>query len=338
MDPLVSILIPAFNAEAWIAETLKSALGQTWGRKEIIIVDDGSTDQTLAIARRFDSQRVCVLTQPNQGASAARNTALSRSQGDYIQWLDADDLLAPDKIAKQMEALPSCRSRRTLLSSEWGHFVCRSSRASFTPTPLWRDLSPVDWLLLKMERNLHMQPATWLVSRELTTAAGPWDIRLSLDDDGEYFCRVLLASDGSRFVPQAKMFYRRSGFASLSNVGRSSRKLESQFLSMQLHVRYLRSLEDSERVRAACLKYLQNWLSYFYPERPDLVAQLGQVAAALGGALEIPPLPWQYSWIEGLFGRTVAKRTQIAYNELKSSLIRSWDKALYRWEMRNIEP
>src|SRR5271170_1948910 len=105
MKPLVSILIPAYNAEAWISDTLRSAIAQTWEQKEIIVVDDGSTDQTLAIARRFESDSVRVVPQKNQGAAAARNTALSLCHGDYIQWLDADDILAPDKIARQMAEL-----------------------------------------------------------------------------------------------------------------------------------------------------------------------------------------------------------------------------------------
>src|SRR5258707_13697146 len=99
MKPLVSILIPAYNAEEWIADTLRSAIAQTWARKEIIVVDDGSTDQTLTVARRFESDGVRVVSQKNQGAAAARNTALSFSQGDYIQRLHAADRLATDKIA-----------------------------------------------------------------------------------------------------------------------------------------------------------------------------------------------------------------------------------------------
>src|SRR5437867_10960673 len=105
MRPLVSILIPAFNAQEWIADTLKSAMGQTWPRKEIIVIDDGSRDQTLPIARQFASKEVSVVAQANQGPSAARNQAFSICQGYYVQWLDADDLLAPDKITRQMEAL-----------------------------------------------------------------------------------------------------------------------------------------------------------------------------------------------------------------------------------------
>jgi glycosyltransferase involved in cell wall biosynthesis len=101
---LVSILIPAYNAERWIAEAIRSALAQTWPNKEIVVVDDGSTDQTLHVARGFASKSILIATQPNGGASAARNHAFSLSQGDYIQWLDADDVLAPSKVSLQMKA------------------------------------------------------------------------------------------------------------------------------------------------------------------------------------------------------------------------------------------
>ena len=206
MKPLVSILIPAYNSEEWIAETLRSAISQTWPRKEIIVVDDGSSDRTAEVARRFASKEVSVVTQENGGAAAARNRALQLSQGDYIQWLDADDLLAPDKIEKQLAALGDAANKRILLSAPWAYFSYRTNRARFVPNSLHQDLSPVEWLLRKMGENLHMQNATWLVSRELAQAAGPWDTSLDYDQDGEYFSRVLLASEGTRFVPKLKCF------------------------------------------------------------------------------------------------------------------------------------
>jgi len=254
---LVSILIPAYNAQEFVADAIRSAIAQTWEPKEIIVVDDGSKDQTLTIAKQFEADSVRVVTQKNNGAAAARNKAFSLSRGAYIQWLDADDLLSPDKIARQMAALDQDRSKRKLLSSAWGNFMYRPYRAQFNPTPLWADLTPVEWLRRKMGQNLYMQTATWLVSRELTEAAGPWDTRLLGDDDGEYFCRVLLASNGVRFVPEAKVYYRAFGFDGLSDIGKSTRKIEAQWLSMQLHIRYLRSLEESERSHAACLQYLR---------------------------------------------------------------------------------
>lgn len=329
---VVSILIPAYNAQEWIADTICSAIAQTYEPKEIIVVDDGSTDQTLTIAHRFASESVKVVTQENQGAAAARNKALSLSCGAYIQWLDADDLLAPDKIAEQMGVLSQCQSKQTLLSSAFGRFKYRHHRAEFIPTGLWCDLSPVEWLIRKMGQNVYMQTATWLVSRELTDAAGPWDTRLLGDDDGEYFCRVLLASDGVRFVPEAKVFYRAPWVNTLSYIGGSSRKLEAHWLSMQLHIRYLRSLEDSERVRAACLEYLQTCLIYFFPERPDLVTQMKQTARDLGYSLEPPHLPWKYAWVRSLFGWSAAKFLQVFLPRLKWSVQKSWDKALFKIE------
>src|SRR5690348_8947510 len=122
MKPLVSILIPAYNAAPWIADTIRSAIGQTWPRKEIIVVDDGSKDQTFAVARRFASKEVLVVAHENQGAASTRNRLLSLSQGDFIQWLDADDLLSLDKVEKQIEAATENENSRTLLSSGWGYF------------------------------------------------------------------------------------------------------------------------------------------------------------------------------------------------------------------------
>jgi glycosyltransferase involved in cell wall biosynthesis len=334
LKPLVSILIPAYNTEATIAQSIKSAIAQSWQSIEIIVVDDGSTDRTAAVARRFASKRVSVVSTENRGAAAARNRALQLSQGDYLQWLDADDLLAPDKIERQLAAQRETDSRRILLSSQWATFYYRTDHACSVPTSLWQDLSPVEWLLRKMGDNLHMQTATWLTSRELAEAAGPWDIRLLTDDDGEYFCRVLLASGGTRFVPGTGIFYRATAPGNLSHIGRSDKKKESMFLSMKLHIQYLRSLEDSERVRKACLAYLQTWYHNFYPERPDIVAELQSLAAQLRGQLKEPSLRWKYAWMKPVFGWRAAKLAQYALPEVKKGLAKRWDKVVYSSQKR----
>jgi glycosyltransferase involved in cell wall biosynthesis len=336
MKTLVSILIPAYNAENWIADTIQSAIAQTWQSKEIIVVDDGSRDSTAEIARRFVSKQVTVVSKGNEGAAAARNKAFSMSQGDYIQWLDADDLLAPDKIERQLAALQTY-NRRVLLSSSWAFFNYRTERARFIPTSLWQDLSPVEWLLRKMGEvgeNQHMQTATWLTSRELAEAAGPWDTHQLSDDDGEYFCRVLLASEGTRFVPEAKVFYRMTPPGRLSYVGNSDKKKDALLVSMKSHIQYLRSLEDSERVRKACLTYLHTKSVHFYPERPDLVKELENMAAHLRGHLVEPRLRWKFRWMPPIFGWKAAKWAQRVLPQVKASMIRGWDKAMYRLQTR----
>jgi glycosyltransferase involved in cell wall biosynthesis len=334
MKPLVSILIPAYNSQEWITETIQSALAQTWPKKEIIVVDDGSKDQTAEIAKRFESQGVRVVTQPNQGAAVARNTAFSLAQGDYIQWLDADDVLDPRKIENQVQQLDGL-SKRTLLSGAWGHFIYRQSKARFIPTLLWHDLSPVEWLIRKMGNNLQMQTDNWLVSRKLTEAAGPWDARLFRDNDGEYFCRVILASDNVKFVADAKSYYREAGFKSISYIAGSNKKLESLFISMKLHIQYLRSIEESERTRAACVYYIRTWLHEFYPYRLDIAEQLKQMAAQLGGKAEDPCLSWKYNWLVQLFGWDIGRRAQLTLPKLKGSLVIAWDKAMQQLESGN---
>lgn len=326
MSPLVSILIPAYNSQRWIADTIQSALAQTWSRTEIIVVDDGSRDATLPVARQFESSRVKVLTQPNQGAAAARNTAYSVCQGDYIQWLDADDLLAPEKIECQMAFVDAGGDRRTLFSGPWGYFVRRPQRAQFTPTSLWHDLSPLEFMLRKLGQNLSMQTATWLTARGLAEAAGGWDGRLLGDDDGEYFSRVVLACDGIWFVPGAKVYYRRVP-GSLSQLGGSERKLAAQLLSLQLGVKYIRSMEDSPRVREACLSLLNTWYIHYFPEWPEMVAELERLAASLGGRLNPPRMSWKYAWIQKTLGWTTAKRVQAFYNGWKWRVIGSLDQA-----------
>lgn len=309
MTPLVSILIPAYNSERWIAQSIESALAQTWPRKEIIIVDDGSRDNTLGVSRRYQSSSVQVLTQPNGGASAARNTALRSAQGDYIQWLDADDLLHPEKIAAQLEAIHFAPTSLYLLSSAWGEFYSKPERAKFAPNPLWEDLSPAEWLRRKMQFNLWMSIESWLVSRELTQKAGPWDPALRRDNDGEYFCRVLRASAGTVFVACAKSYVRRGVAGSVSSDAElSDAKLTSLYESLSRHVAILRSLEDSENSRMACLAFLQNWLHLFYPEKPLLVEKLKKLASELGGDLREPSLPWKYDIVRKLLGWRAAKQ------------------------------
>ncbi len=102
MSPLVSILIPCYNAERWIAQAIESSLAQTWPEKEVIVVDDGSTDASLDVIRRFDG-RVRWETGPNRGGGAARNRLLRLARGEWLQYLDADDYLLPDKVARQVD-------------------------------------------------------------------------------------------------------------------------------------------------------------------------------------------------------------------------------------------
>ena len=336
MKPLVSILIPAYNAEETIAETLHSAVGQTWPHKEIIVVDDGSTDRTAEIASSF-GPAVTVVATENRGLSAAVNCAYAHSRGDYIQELDSDDILSPEKIERQLGTLSDGDSKLLLLSSPWAPFHYRTRNAPFIETSLCEDLTPVEWILRKMAQNLHMQNATWLMSRELAETAGSWDERLRYDQDGEYYVRVVKACTGIRFVQKAGVYYRNTRPGSISYIGNSNPKRDSLLRSMKLHIQYLRSLEESDRVRQACVTYMQNWYDVFYPDREDAMAELQALALELGGSLIEPRLRWKYRWMKPLFGWHAAKQAQMTLPQVKASWARAWDKTMYRLESRHAD-
>jgi glycosyltransferase involved in cell wall biosynthesis len=99
--PLISCIVPVYNCERYLGETLDSVLAQTYEPLEIIVVDDGSTDQTAAIAARY-APRVHYLWEPNAGEAAARNRGLSAARGDFVAFVDADDLWHPDKLQRQV--------------------------------------------------------------------------------------------------------------------------------------------------------------------------------------------------------------------------------------------
>jgi len=171
---------------------------------------------------------------------------------------------------------------------------------------------------------------SWLVNRRLTEMAGPWNERLSMDDDGEYFSRVIVGSDSILFVPEAKCFCRKGDKWSLSsNIKLSEHKLKSQFLSIRFLIERLRSLEDSERTRSASIKYLQTYLLYFYPENKALIEEAITLARELGGRLSPPALNWKYSLIKACLGWRAAKHAMSVSSSAKLFIFKNWDQFLF---------
>jgi glycosyltransferase involved in cell wall biosynthesis len=330
MEPLVSILIPAFNAERWIAQTIQSALGQTWPRKEIIVVDDGSSDQTLTIARQFGSKTVSISTQTNQGAAAARNKAFSISQGEFIQWLDADDLLAPDKITLQL-ADEENRTEETLHSCVYSTFYRYSGRARVVSNSLGRDLDARDWLVTALKTGDWFPPHAWLVSRRLTQHVGPWDERLSLNDDGEYFCRVVSVSARVKFHSQARCFYRTGNPRSLSQV-RSQKALRSLLLSVNLSLDHLLKLDQTPQAREAALAFLQYNVNLLKDKDPQVWGGFLERAKELGGVVWPPAETWRFRLVRALLGEPSAVRIKGGVCRAKWAVLRERERMLSRLE------
>lgn len=193
MAPRVSILVPAYNAARWLSEALDSALAQTLTSREILVIDDGSTDGTPEVLASY-GDRIAWERVPNGGARAARNRLLDRARGEWVQFLDADDLVDPDKLERQLEELSGTPDADALAAP------ARFEDGSLCNAPRDEDV----WEALLGARLGITTANLW--RREAVLAVGGFDpTRLGLDEyrvlarllvDG----RVVLRSSGARAV------------------------------------------------------------------------------------------------------------------------------------------
>lgn len=309
MDPLVSILIPCHNAAPFLADTLASARAQTHGNVEIILVDDGSTDGSGALADRLASKDMRVVHQPNKGVCAALNEALRHAQGEAIVYLDADDLLDPQKIAVQWRRLKEA-PEATIASGAWARFSGDVSAAVAQEEAVWSDLGSVDWIVTSWSGGGMMPGCAWLLPRAVVEKAGPWNESLTLINDLEYFTRVVLASTSVAFCREARCFYRSNIAGSLSG-SRTRKAWESAFKSTQLSAGHLLAQERSERTLRACALNLERLVRNAFPEVPDLTAAAEEQIRSWGGArlpVEGGPL---FRALASLAGWKSARRLQL---------------------------
>ncbi|RYY08094.1 MAG: glycosyltransferase [Sphingobacteriaceae bacterium] len=243
-NPLVSIIIPVYNAEKYLAQSISSALNQTWQNIEIIVVDNESTDASFSIAKSFDSACVKVYSQQKKSASAARNKGIKEASGQYIQFLDADDLIEKNKIEKQLQVINF--STNQLAICPVIHFPDGSQYHDFEPSLYEQkfyqsNADPVKFLLklYGAENNMAGMIAlhAWLIPAELIKKAGFWNENLTVDDDGEFFCRIVLNAEKIICTNDSACYYRKyqhyRSLSGQSNLTGFSSRLKAAILKQQ---------------------------------------------------------------------------------------------------------
>lgn len=183
--PEVSVVIPAYNAAATVQQAIGSVLAQSFADFEILVVDDGSTDDTAAAVRAVNDPRVRLLAQPNAGAAAARNAGIASAIGEWVAFLDADDLWLPNKLELQlsrMRAVPACMASLT-----GAYFVDGELRLLKV-----RRCAPTKQLLLRFLRfqNLPAVASSWVVKRDLFDRIGGFDTKLAMIEDWDLSIRL----------------------------------------------------------------------------------------------------------------------------------------------------
>jgi glycosyltransferase involved in cell wall biosynthesis len=198
---LISAIIPAYNAEKYLAQAIESVLQQTYRPVEIVIVDDGSTDSTAAVARSYPPVRY--VYQPNQGPPVARNTGLAHSTGGLIAFLDADDYWPQHKLTEQSDYL-AAHLELGCAVGRWQNFLERGTKKpDWIPESMLRE----DAIILGLQASLIHR---WVFDR-----AGRFDVRYRISDDLEWFVRVREAGIPIGFQ-RSIMVYRRIHDANIS--------------------------------------------------------------------------------------------------------------------------
>ena len=270
----VSIIIPLYNSEAYIAQTIDSCLAQTHDNIEIIVIENGSTDQGYQVVKSIDDKRLSVFQITTPNAAAARNYGFQKATGTYVMFLDADDVLAPNKIELQLAAL-SAKPEGWIACCAWAKFKTNTKEAVISPQKVWNIQNPIDWCLQSWMGEGMMIPGCWLIPKPIIDKAGLWDERLSLHDDGEFMCRVLLASKGNVFVENTVVYYRQLA-TSLSRQNQSYRAAKSALNVCESYRKSLLPLYDGPKVRQALAYNYRRFMYEFHPKHKDLLQQARQ--------------------------------------------------------------
>lgn len=271
--PLVSVIIPVHNAEEYLLETISSVINQSYTNIEVILVDDGSEDNSLEIAKKYESDTFKVIAQSNHGACKARNLGIQYSKGEWLQFLDADDILHCDKISSQLKAVDASPNKIRLVSAAWAHFTKSPKDSVFRRGITWKNyLRNVDWLIDSWTEGGMMQTACWLTHKSLINKTGWWNEELLKNQDGEYFCRMILNTSNIIFVENSKVYYRKP---SKDNVSQrlESNNIESLLDSYIIYEQELLEKENSARVRKALARNYLKFIYQIHPSEPELLSK-----------------------------------------------------------------
>ena len=328
--PLVSVIVPSYNAEPWIERTLASVLGQTHRHLEVIVVDDGSTDATVERLRACSDPRLRVIEQANAGACVARNRALAEASGDYVQYLDADDLLSPDKIGRQVAILqrapPGCLAvSGTVYFKDGTDPQARRGHAGY---PALNSDDPVQWLLDLWTPGPGYGPGrwgmvsvhAWLVPRSVAEAAGPWDPTVLQDQDGEYFARVLMESAGVRWDPEGWAYYRKFDRPASVSGGRSERHLRGRLRAVDSKARHVMprtTAANRAQAEAALARQYLSVAFHAHPAHPAVVREAEWKSRRFGGHSADFLVQSRARWVQPLVGWKRAKWLSHWYHRLK---------------------
>lgn len=283
----VSIIVPNYNKAEFLSECLDSCLNQLSSNQlEVIVVDDGSTDNSLLIAQKYQEEYPSVfkvLINDQKGACSARNLGFSKSIGRHVMFLDSDDILSDLKLNNQLRSLENKENSVSLTS--WCHFEehasCKNAIQQIDKTYSNTFEFMCDcWFGKGMT-----VPGCWLIPRNVALKAGEWNTRLLKNQDGEYISRVLCVSDSIEFVREGILYYRKPKNSSNISKRKTRSDIRSLLLSYKLYENVL-GHSDTKTIRRALSRNYSRFIYENYDNQSELCLVAFTHIRALGCTIE----------------------------------------------------
>lgn len=284
---LASILIPLYNAEDFIIETIEQCLNQSYKDIEIIIVDDHSTDSSLSLARTLENDRVRVYENPKKGGNSARNFAFQKSKGEYVKFLDADDYCSPSMIEKQLERLLTDGTKDSVVFSPVRMYYADEDRWLIPPHSIEHDYTPGIELLIDIWRGKGWRcPHCHLMHRSLVEKAGLWDETILKNQDGEFFARIYAVADKALAVPEEYAVWTQQ--ADGVHAKKSLQVVESATTTLGMIAQLLLNYRDDAEVRSICNRYFGGFLYQNYADTPAMLPHFQSIVKGLNLQPQLP--------------------------------------------------
>ncbi len=303
--PLVSILIPLYNAEEYFDETMKSLLFQTYKNLEIIIVDDGSTDASLEIARNYEKlhKNVKVYTQLNSGAQKARNRAFELSKGEYIQYFDADDIMHPHKILSQIEVLRQNDFQETTVATgKWISFKESIENTLYVDLIINKSYENKFLYFKESWENVqYIIGQSWLITRKLHLKVGKWNESLVRNQDGEFFTRVAYNADKIIFVQKSIVYYRKGILTSITSK-KSLKSMHSHLDSYRIYADLVKNDLNKHSLHKAVASLYSVFYGDYYPLDKQMKKEVLALIKELGYNEPVIAFKPSSLWIVRFFG------------------------------------
>lgn len=195
MSPLVSVIIPVYNCAGYVAEAIESALAQDWPNTEVVVVNDGSTDNSLAVLQGF-GERIRLIDQKNAGPPAARNQGIAAARGDYIAFLDADDVWLQGKLSAQVRHMQAHPDVHTVFT-RWHVWEPGADGRFVRPPEIERqavtdqvDAANSGWLYHRLLLDCELLTTTVMLRASMVHRIGGFDLALWNGDDYDYWLRA----------------------------------------------------------------------------------------------------------------------------------------------------